>query len=108
MLSLCLNSTDTATKHEDNCPDFQYVGYEEIRFDEWQEEYESDQPKIKLSALRTYKHDHDDGDEAFNEPFFEFLVDLAQNYFKLERSRIRATWIGVQMLDSALVKFWKM
>lgn len=110
VLSLCLNSTDTATKHEDNCPDFEYVGYDEMCFDEWQEDYESEKPKVKISALRTYKHDHDGdgGDEAFNEPFFKFLVDLAQDYFKPGRSKVRATWIGVQMLDSGLVKFWKM
>jgi hypothetical protein len=109
-LSLCLNDTDTATEHEENCPDFEYVGYEEISFDEWQQEYLSKTPKVKLSALHTYEHDHDGdgGDEAFNEPFFKFLVDLAQEYFKPGRSKIRATWIGVQMLDSRLVKFWKM
>jgi hypothetical protein len=106
-LSLCLNSADTATKHEDNCPDFQYVGYEQMRFDEWQEEYESDEPEIKLSPLRTYKHGHDDGDEAFNEQFFKFLVDLAHDYFNSGRSRFRATWIGVQMLDSDLSRFWR-
>jgi len=110
LLSLCLNNTDTATSHEDNCPDFEYVGYEEMSFDEWQEEYESDEPRVKISALRIYKHDHDGdgGDEAYNEPFFTFLVDLAQEYFKPGGSKVRATWIGVQMLDSRFVKFWKM
>src|SRR5689334_12991256 len=98
-LSLCLNTTDTAKKHEDNCPDFEYFGWEEMSFDEWQEEYESEAPEVKISATKTYKHDHqgDGGDEAFNEPFFDFLVELAEEYFQPGRSKVRATWLGVQM-----------
>jgi len=110
LLSLCLNSTDTATQHEKNCPDFEYVGYEEMCFDEWQEEYESEAPEVKLPDRHTYIHDHDsdDGDEAFNKPFYKFLVAFAQDYFKQSRIKLRPTWIGVQMLDSGLAKFWKM
>jgi hypothetical protein len=107
-LLLSLNSRDSATKPPENCPDFEYVEYEQLSFEAWQEDYESDAPKVKVSSWRTITHNHSKGDEAFNKPFFKFLVGIAEEYFRDGRCPVRATWVGVQMLDSSLIKFWKM
>ena len=105
---LSLNSRDGVSKAPENCPDFEYAEYDQLSFDEWQQEYESEVPEVKVSSWRTLTHNHNKGDEAFNRPFFKFLVGIGEKYFRDGHCPVRATWVGVQMLDSGLIKFWKM
>ena len=65
---------------------------------EWQNEYETDNPKFKLNSS-ILVHNHDFGDEYFNKFIFEYLksivLELKDNYefdFLL------------QMLDSSLAE----
>lgn len=105
-VSLCINSGDTPTTNEENCPDFKFVEFDSIEFAEWQEESESEKPKIKISTTKTISPDPDDGDEGYNEPFFHFLVAIAKNYFTGARCPVGVMWVGVQLLDSGFEDFW--
>lgn len=81
---------------ENNCPDFEFVEFDFFELPEWEEEYEKDAPEFKLNNEIKY-HDHDLGDEHFNELIFNFLkpiaIELKENY---------KTALLLQMLDSAL------
>ena len=107
-ISLCLNTGDTPTTNEQNCPDFKFVEFDLLELPEWQEEYESEKPKIKISKTKTVSPDPDDGDEGYNEPFFNFLVAIAKDYFTGARCPATVNWVGVQVLDSGFEEFWTM
>ncbi len=95
-------------KHTDNCPDFAFVEYGLLEIPEWQEEYESDSAEIVVSSARRLSvNSEEDGDDAFNKPFFDFLVEVAKGYFRTGRAPLRPVWAGVQMLDSEHLSFWK-
>ena len=105
-VSLCINVGDTDDTHKRNCPDFKFVGYAIVQLPEWEEEYFSDAQEVQVSESHIVSPSADEGDEGYNKPFFDFLTEIAKEYFK--DGRVRTTWVGVQMLDSALVKFWKL
>lgn len=104
-VAVCINTGDTPDQYEANCPDFKFVNFYMLDFSEWEEEYNSETPKIKVSSSKVVAPGPEEGDEGFNEPFFNLLVQIAEEYFI--PGRVQAIWVGVQMLDSGLVKFWK-
>jgi WD40 repeat protein len=107
VLSLCLTTGDTPeTMAQENCPDFAFVEFDSEEFPDWVEEYESDTPQLKTGA-RTLSVNLEEGDESFNEPFFNFLVSTLKKHIKEYPLSVNVLWAGVQILDSGFVEFWE-
>ena len=85
----------------DNCPDLEYVEFDIIEFEDWQNEYEKDSPKFVLQE-RTVEHNHDLGDEHMNRIIFEYLKPIAREIG--DEFNIR---ILLQMLDSEQIELMK-
>lgn len=77
------NINKTIEETENNCPDFEFVEYDFLELTEWQDEYETDNPQFKLNDSINI-HDHDLGDENFNQLIFDYLkplvIDLKESY----------------------------
>ena len=76
-VSLNFNTQGNVADSGANCPDFDYVEYELLDFPNWQIAYGQEPLKLttyrgKTKTLKNY------GDEQFNEPFFELLMDVAR------------------------------
>lgn len=68
---------------ENNCPDFEYIEYDYLELSNWANEYERDIPEFKLMD-EVKRHDHNLGDEKFNQLIFKYLkpivIELKQEY----------------------------
>lgn len=97
-LTTNFNISTTIEETENNCPDFEFVEFDILALDKWQEEYENDLPTFKISET-TLTHNHDLGDEKLNELVFRFLEPIAIK-IKLKFQKE----ILLQMLDSNCIK----
>jgi hypothetical protein len=88
------NLTKTLEGDELNCPDFEFVEFDLLEINEWQNEYENESPRFENLGV-AYDYSHEDGDEKLNEIIFLFLEKIAieiKNTYKQE--------VFLQMLDS--------
>lgn len=83
---------------ENNCPDFEFVEYDYLELQEWQNEYERENPAFKSNGEIKY-HNHDLGDEHFNRLIFEFLKPILSEIKQKFESDLL-----IQMLDSELAE----
>lgn len=96
-LTTNFNIDKTLADTDNNCPDFEFVEFDILELEGWQEEYESENPTYDLSGVIT-KHQPDDGDEKLNELIFNFLKPII--------AKLKANNKGdflLQMLDSNCV-----
>jgi len=102
---------DAAGAFCNNCPDFAFVEYALLEFEEWIEASDAPDP-LRLRGADGFDIPVDpaEGDQAFNRPFFDMLVGLMEelpalpSYHLLARDEpFRA---GVQLLASDLSRFW--
>jgi len=99
-LTTNFNVDKTLRETENNCPDFEFVEYDGLELEGWQDEYESDEPMYVVGG-RTMKHDHDSGDEELNGLVFRYLEPIAIS--------VKAQFgidVELQMLDSNYVKVY--
>jgi hypothetical protein len=99
-ISLNFNKSKTLESTFNNCPDFEFVEFDLLEIESWGMEYGSSDPMFIDQSGNTYTHNHDDGDDALNGIFFQYLEDLIKN----TRSDIPLTKILLQMLDSSYSK----
>lgn len=105
-------ATDEYGQYCNNCPDFKYVDFSQLGFPEWVKEYnENEILNIKVNLFSTIKIDTEtDGDEAFNEVLFNYLLKIAseiKNSHQFKRLNMSIPFrVGVQMLDSEYETFW--
>lgn len=81
-----------------NCPDFEFVEFDLLDFPEWQEEYETNEPKYQLGD-EVIQFNHEQGDEELNTIFFSFLLPIVTE----TRTKIKKK-ILLQFLDSNCYK----
>ena len=58
-------------------PDFNFVEFDIIDFEDWQQEYEAEEAKYMLGD-KLIEHNSDLGDERLNELFFRFLQPIVK------------------------------
>ena len=108
-VSLCVDSRP----HQDqNCPDFDHAEVAIYEAEDWSEEYESsDSPEIVgLDGIILKPDITEEGDEAFNRPFFDFLCGILRHVppsgILSQQQRQPDVRAGVQLLDSAFTDSW--
>lgn len=89
------NLTKTIEETDNNCPDFEYVEFDFLDLKDWEMEYEKDKPEFKLNK-KIKVHDHELGDEKFNQLIFNYLKPILLEI----NEKIRITFL-LQMLDSS-------
>lgn len=92
------NISRSLSETENIYPDFEFVEYDYLEIQEWQNEYEKDKPTFKLDNELRY-HNHDLGDEHFNRIIFEYLkpvVSELKDKFKSD--------LLLQLLDSEIAE----
>ncbi|MBT8488253.1 MAG: hypothetical protein HKN72_11050 [Gemmatimonadetes bacterium] len=104
-------SLDSTPRPDQNCPDFEHTEVGIYDAPEWSSEYEeASQPRITLLDARVVEPDVEhDGDEAYNEVFFDFLCVVLQSAIEtgiLEMDSGPRPRVGVQMLDSGFNRSW--
>ena len=92
------NINRSLSQTENNCPDFEFVEYDYLELQEWQNEYEKDKPTFKLDNELKY-HNHNLGDELFNRMIFEYLKPVV-----LELKDKFKSDLLLQMLDSEIAE----
>jgi hypothetical protein len=97
-LTVNFNVIRTISDTQNNCPDFEFVEYASLDLEDWQNEYEKEHPEFKINQI-IKKHNHDFGDEKFNELIFEFLKPIAGKLSVKSNSIFL-----IQMLDSRYVE----
>jgi hypothetical protein len=97
-LTTNFNVNKTLAETNNNCPDFEFVEFDFLELNGWQEEYERESPAYKINQ-QVIHHRHDSGDEKLNELVFKFIEPLAA---KLKKSY--GSDILLQMLDSRCIK----
>jgi len=97
-ISLNFNITHSLNEEDYYCPDFEFVEFDIIDFDNWQEEYESFERIFVDDRSETYHSNLGDSDEDLNSFFFPFLKNLIINLS--ERHKLPSTIL--QFLDSNL------
>lgn len=97
-LTTNFNVSKTINETQNNCPDFEFVEFGILDLADWQNEYEKGYPKFKVNGI-IKKHNHDLGDERFNELIFELLKPIIRKLSKKSDS----TFL-IQMLDSRYVE----
>jgi hypothetical protein len=110
--SFSAKAVDDLGKYNNNCVDFKYALWRELKIDAWTDSYFGRNGEALI--IDTYGERVEildgDGDERYNEIVFPFLRDI----LKLEALHILASStrrddpcrIGVQMCDSDCVEFW--
>jgi hypothetical protein len=106
-ISLCIDIVDHGSAPTTNCPDFSHVEFRLLKLPQWAEEYESPHPTIQRHDLRVVKLAPSDGDDAYNESFFLFLMKVSNDYYHHDSGVFRSKWAGVQILDSKFYSFWR-
>ena len=97
-ISINFNVNKTLTETENNCPDFEYVQFDFLEIPELQEEYETDNPEFGINdSIKT--HNHELGDENFNQLIFEYLKPIVKEI----KENFESDFL-LQMLDSNLVE----
>jgi len=97
--------SDEWGEYNDNCPDFEHVEYSLLELEHWQAEYEAGGPFQVRKDGKTQRFS--ENDEDINRFFFTELLPIVQevNFTPLIKTEVFR--IGVQMLDSDYLKFWK-
>jgi len=104
-VSLCIDTFPDHSYPKMGCTDFSHPEYALLEFPSWSAEYEHERPMIKRHDAKIVRHDHTAGDEAFNRPFFEFLMRVINDQYSTGNDVYRPTWAGVRILDSRCVSF---
>ena len=107
-MSVCI---DSKPRVDQNCPDFEHVEVALYEAPAWCTEYEeSRRAEIRGTEGVVWEIDVvEEGDEAFNRPFFDFLCRVlrAPPVQALIRAHASSNVrLGVQMLDSELNTTW--
>ncbi|MDP9079672.1 MAG: hypothetical protein M3O71_19770 [Bacteroidota bacterium] len=96
-ITLNFNVTFSLEEQNYSCPDFEFVEFDIVEFQKWEEEYESDQG-VWVDDSKNYEYNFDEGDEGLNSFFYSFLKNLI---FSLnEKYKLPSTI--VQFLDSRI------
>ncbi|EMQ94991.1 hypothetical protein D778_00176 [Xanthomarina gelatinilytica] len=97
-ISINFNVNKSLTETANNCPDFEYVEFDLLEIPELQDEYETDNPEFKINdSIKT--HDHELGDENFNQLIFEYLKPIVKEI----KGNFESDFL-LQMLDSNLAE----
>ncbi|SCY15624.1 hypothetical protein SAMN05192588_1420 [Nonlabens sp. Hel1_33_55] len=97
-ISINFNVNKSRIETENNCPDFEYVKFDLLEIPELQDEYETDNPEFKINeSIKT--HDHELGDENFNQLIFEYLKPIVKEI----KENFESDFL-LQMLDSNLAE----
>jgi hypothetical protein len=104
-VSLCVDVHTEPQSLRTSGPDFTHPEYALLEFAEWQNEYESTSPIIKRHDSVIVRFNHSQGDEVFNQPFFDFFMRVVNDYYHSQRVVFRPIWGGVQILDSRCRSF---
>lgn len=97
-LTVNLNKEKSIADTKENCPDFEFVEYDFLDLEGWQDEYEKDEPHFLLKGV-DQKHNHDLGDEVLNRIVFDYLKPMAKEIKEREETEVL-----LQMLDSQVVE----
>ncbi|AEA45737.1 hypothetical protein [Fluviicola taffensis] len=97
-LTTNFNIDKTLEETQNNCPDFQFVEFDFLELHEWQEEYEKDDPEFEINGQKI-QHNHDFGDEKFNELIFNYLIPIVKEL----KNKNNSTFL-LQMLDSNFIQ----
>lgn len=81
-ISLNFNISRSLNGEDYNCLDFEFVEFDIIEFNNWQEEYDSFEGVWVDENSKIYNFNLDDGDEGLNGFFYRFLKDLLINLNK--------------------------
>jgi len=95
-ISLNFNITHSFNQENYYCPDFEFVEFDLIEFENWQEEFDSMERIWIDDNSKTYHSNWGDGDEALNGFLFPFLKNLIVNLNK----EIKLPSTVLQFLDS--------
>tara|TARA_R110000764_G_scaffold232047_1_gene324026 strand:- start:55 stop:894 length:840 start_codon:yes stop_codon:yes gene_type:complete len=95
-ISLNFNIKKTVKETEHNCPDFEYVEFGLIDFEDWTNEYDSKHASWQDETGFVFKYDDELGDEGINNFFFIYLKSL---YWAISKKH-RLPDTLIQMLDS--------
>jgi len=104
-VSLCFDVSKDLGYPSMRCPDFAYPEFALLEFPEWRDNYESESPMIKRHDSKIIRFKHEEGDEVFNRPFFDFLMRMINDYYHSSRDVFRPIGSGVQILDSRCISF---
>jgi hypothetical protein len=104
-ISLCLDIFENPDSLRTSCPDYTHTEFALFECPTWSDEYESDSPIIKRHDSAVVRFKHEQGDEIFNRPFFDFLMRVINDYYHSQQIVFRPIWNGVQILDSHLYSF---
>lgn len=97
-LTTNFNIDKTLKETENNCPDFQFVEFDLLELETWQEEYENDTPEFSING-RIIEYNHYLGDEKLNEIIFGYLKPIVRRIKEKNNSDFL-----LQMLDSNLAE----
>jgi|GEM_PF-1481543 len=103
-VSLNFNKVKTIEEASSNCPDFEFVEEDLIDIPTWRIEYEMEEEVVRIINSRGREISfliEDLGDENFNEPVFEALVEIVIE-LKYEFESYQNRYL-VQILDSDLM-----
>jgi hypothetical protein len=93
-ISINFNINQSIGDTENSCPDFEFVEFDILEVDEWQQEYESETPAFTIGndvvELEAFP-----ANEVWNEIFFKFLLPIV-----VEISENNKKPMLLQMLDS--------
>lgn len=92
------NINKTLKETENNCPDFEFVEFDFLELEGWQEEYETENPTYKTNGLLIH-YQPGTGDEKLNEVIFKYMEPII---VKL-RANNESDFL-LQMLDSNFIK----
>ncbi len=97
-LTTNFNLERTLKETQNNCPDFQFVEFDFLELQKWQEEYENENPEFEINGKKII-HNHNLGDEKLNELVFSYLKPIVIG-LKVKDNTI----FLLQMLDSSFVQ----
>lgn len=97
-ISLNFNIGHNLNEEDYYCPDFEFVEFDLIEFNTWEEEYESGEGVWIDDNLKTYHYNFDYGDEGLNSFFYPFLKNLILSLN--EEYKLPSTIL--QFLDSSI------
>ena len=95
-VTMNFNVIKSLEETKNNCPDFEFVEFDVLDFQEWQDEYESDSPEYQ-TGNKVLHPDPDEGDEGVNKIFFSYLLSIVTN------TKLKSK-ILLQFLDSSYLK----
>ena len=92
-MTINFNLKKSLQEANNNCPNFEFVEFAILDFPEWEDEYETNDPKYQRGNT-VFEFNHKDGDEKLNEIFLPYLLSIVAEI----KTKIKQV-IVVQFLD---------